>query len=73
MNARRSKCLGDVVFIEGHGLLTGRRALVTGAGKGIGRIEEPADFAEVVVFLASDLARFLTGESVNVTGGVLMD
>ena len=39
----------------------------------LGRIEEPADVADVVVFLASDKARFLTGESINVTGGVLMD
>jgi NAD(P)-dependent dehydrogenase (short-subunit alcohol dehydrogenase family) len=39
----------------------------------LGRIEEPEDVAEVVVFLASDLSRFLTGESINVTGGVLMD
>jgi NAD(P)-dependent dehydrogenase (short-subunit alcohol dehydrogenase family) len=39
----------------------------------LGRIEEPEDIAEVVVFLASDLARFLTGESVNATGGVLTD
>ena len=39
----------------------------------LGRIEEPEDVAEAVVFLASDLARFITGESVNVTGGVLTD
>ena len=39
----------------------------------LGRIEEPEDIAEVVVFLASDLARFLTGESINATGGVLTD
>ena len=39
----------------------------------LGRIEEPEDVADVVVFLASDRARFLTGESINVTGGVLMD
>lgn len=39
----------------------------------LGRIEEPEDVAEVVVFLASDMSRFLTGESINVTGGVLMD
>lgn len=39
----------------------------------LGRIEEPEDIAEVVVFLASDLSRFLTGESVNATGGVLTD
>ncbi len=39
----------------------------------MGRIEEPEDVADTVVFLASDLARFITGESVNVTGGVLTD
>lgn len=39
----------------------------------LGRIEEPEDVADVVVFLASDLSRFLTGESINVTGGVTMD
>ncbi len=39
----------------------------------LGRIEEPEDIADVVVFLASDLSRFLTGESINATGGVLTD
>ena len=39
----------------------------------LGRIEEPEDVASVVVFLASDLSRFLTGESINASGGVLMD
>lgn len=39
----------------------------------LGRIEEPQDVADVVLFLASDLSRFLTGEAVNASGGVLMD
>jgi len=39
----------------------------------LGRIEQPEDVADTVVYLASDLARFVTGESVNVTGGVLTD
>jgi NAD(P)-dependent dehydrogenase (short-subunit alcohol dehydrogenase family) len=39
----------------------------------LGRIEEPEDVAGVVVFLASDLARFMTGEAVCVTGGAFMD
>jgi meso-butanediol dehydrogenase / (S,S)-butanediol dehydrogenase / diacetyl reductase len=39
----------------------------------LGRLEEPEDVADVVVFLASDAARFITGESLNVTGGVRMD
>jgi len=37
------------------------------------RIEEPEDVADVVVFLASDAARFMTGQGINVTGGVRMD
>jgi len=39
----------------------------------LGRIEEPEDVADVVTFLASDAARFMTGQGVNVTGGVRMD
>lgn len=39
----------------------------------LGRIEEPEDVADVVVFLASDRARFMTGEAVCVTGGAYMD
>ncbi len=39
----------------------------------LGRLEEPEDVAEVVVFLASDAARFLTGEAINVNGGARMD
>ena len=39
----------------------------------LGRLEEPEDIADVVVFLASDMSRFMTGEAVNATGGVLMD
>lgn len=39
----------------------------------LGRLEEPEDVADAVVFLASELARFVTGEALNVTGGVRMD
>ncbi len=39
----------------------------------LGRLEEPEDVADAIVFLASDLARFITGESLNVTGGVRTD
>ena len=38
----------------------------------LGRIELPEDVADVVVFLASDSARFMTGQGINVTGGVYM-
>ena len=39
----------------------------------LGRLEEPDDIASIAVFLASDLSRFLTGESINASGGVLID
>jgi len=38
----------------------------------LGRLEEPEDVADVVVFLASTGARFMTGQAINVTGGVYM-
>ena len=38
-----------------------------------GASRKPEDIAEIAVFLASDLSRFLTGESINASGGVLMD
>lgn len=39
----------------------------------LGRLEAPEDVAKTVLFLASDLAGFITGEALNVTGGVRMD
>ena len=39
----------------------------------LGRLEEPEDVARTVLFLASDLSGFITGEAINVTGGVRMD
>ena len=38
----------------------------------LGRLELPEDVADVVVFLASESARFITGQGINVTGGVYM-
>jgi NAD(P)-dependent dehydrogenase (short-subunit alcohol dehydrogenase family) len=39
----------------------------------LGRLEEPEDVADVVVFLAGDGARFMSGQAINVTGGIRMD
>jgi len=36
----------------------------------LGRLEEPEDVADLVIFLCCDGARFMTGQGVNVTGGV---
>ncbi len=38
----------------------------------LGRLAEPEDVAAVVAFLASDEARYMTGQAVNVTGGLWM-
>jgi NAD(P)-dependent dehydrogenase (short-subunit alcohol dehydrogenase family) len=38
----------------------------------IGRMAEPAEVASSVLFLASDLARYITGATINVSGGQLM-
>jgi NAD(P)-dependent dehydrogenase (short-subunit alcohol dehydrogenase family) len=37
----------------------------------LGRIGEPADIAGPAVFLASDLARYITGVTLPVDGGFL--
>jgi NAD(P)-dependent dehydrogenase (short-subunit alcohol dehydrogenase family) len=41
-------------------------------GTPVGRIGEPEDVADVVVFLCSDLARFITGQNLIVDGGLTL-
>jgi meso-butanediol dehydrogenase/(S,S)-butanediol dehydrogenase/diacetyl reductase len=38
----------------------------------IGRVGEPEDIADVVVFLCSDMARFITGQNLVVDGGMTL-
>ena len=42
-----------------------------GAGTPMGRVAEPEDVANLVIFLASDEASFITGQAYNVNGGLL--
>jgi NAD(P)-dependent dehydrogenase (short-subunit alcohol dehydrogenase family) len=39
----------------------------------LGAFQEPRDIADAVCFLASQRARQITGEAINVNGGLLMD
>ena len=41
-------------------------------GTPVGRIGEPEDVADVVVFLCSDLSRFVTGQNIVVDGGLTL-
>jgi NAD(P)-dependent dehydrogenase (short-subunit alcohol dehydrogenase family) len=38
----------------------------------LGYVGEPEDVAGTVLFLASDHARYITGATINVSGGFLM-
>ena len=38
----------------------------------LGRVGEPEDIADVVIFLCSDLARFVTGQNIVVDGGLTL-
>jgi 3-oxoacyl-[acyl-carrier protein] reductase len=37
----------------------------------LGRLGEPADIADVVAFLASEDARWITGQNIRVNGGTI--
>lgn len=52
--------------------LTDKVAIVTGATGGLGTISAPEDVALSVLFLASDKSGYVTGSTLNVSGGMLM-
>jgi NAD(P)-dependent dehydrogenase (short-subunit alcohol dehydrogenase family) len=51
------------------GLSDEQRARYAGLAA-LGRLGEPADVGDTVLFLASDLARFVSGVTINVDGGI---
>ena len=63
----------DQAQAKGMSLEEFRASIVADAGKSVplGRIAEPEDVANLVAFLASDEAAFITGQAYNVNGGTL--
>jgi NAD(P)-dependent dehydrogenase (short-subunit alcohol dehydrogenase family) len=51
--------------------LRGRDRSLIGSWVPLGRFGEPDDYGDVVVFLASDMSRFVTGQTIPVDGGTL--
>jgi NAD(P)-dependent dehydrogenase (short-subunit alcohol dehydrogenase family) len=49
--------------------LRGKAAVVTGANKGIGRMGTPDEVADVVAFIVSERATWVTGACIVVGGG----
>lgn len=43
------------------------------AGQPIARLGQPADVAQAALFFASPMSNFITGQTLNVDGGILMD
>ncbi|WP_322760062.1 SDR family oxidoreductase [Frankia sp. Cr2] len=61
----------DTEFSGGAGQIPGFEAAVAGE-TALGRVGHADDIADVVVFLASDAARYVTGQVIDVDGGFTM-
>ncbi len=66
-------CPGNVRTPMLEGFTGGDEQALTGMGRvtPIGRLAQPAEIAEAIVWLCSDAASFVTGHAMAVDGGVL--
>jgi NAD(P)-dependent dehydrogenase (short-subunit alcohol dehydrogenase family) len=63
--------LVDTPMLRGHGSTPEQMEALAGQVP-LGRLGVPGDHVGATVFLASDMARYMTGATVNVSGGFLM-
>ena len=59
----------DALFARHENLEIGEKKREVAAANPMGRMGNPDDVARVALFLASDLSRYVTGQTVNVDGG----
>ncbi len=62
----------DNLFAKYEGLRPGEKKKQVGLAVPLGRMGTPSDVAGVAVFLASDEARYITAQTLNVDGGNVM-
>jgi D-sorbitol dehydrogenase (acceptor) len=62
----------DALFAQHQGLQPGEKKRQVGREVPLGRMGTPDDIAGVAVFLASDEARYITAQTLNVDGGNVM-
>jgi len=62
----------DALFARHEGLLPGQKKAAVGKAVPLGRMGVPQDIAGAAVFLASDEARYITAQTLNVDGGNVM-
>ena len=65
-------CPGYVLTEMGAGTRTDDQIAAWTAKSPLGRLGEPGDVASAVAFLASDDGSYMTGQAINVTGGMCM-
>ena len=62
----------DALFARYENLALGEKKKAVGLAVPLGRMGEPSDIAGAAIFLASDEARYITAQTLNVDGGNVM-